>query len=525
MKKEAYKILFILTTVILVNAIFYYTSVRLDLTKSKIYSLSKGTKEILKKIEDNLFIDLYYSQQLPSQIMTNRDYAISLIRDYSLYSKGKIKFSGIKIKNDDNEKRKQAINEGITPVRFDIISKEKFEQTEGFLGIVIRYQDKKEIIPFISEISNLEYDLSSRINSMIKDKKQKIYFITDAGSFSSYRINQELRNQLSSNYDIEDASLQTLYNSTNEITACLIGPNSFLDEKSLFYLDQLLVKGIRLFIAYDRKYTSMESFFTRDNSTGIEKILQENGIKIKNTIIMDESSQAIQIGFRQGFFLVTNIVKYPFFVLTQDFNRNHPTIREVYSLTLPFVSPIEISTTTELNITPIIYSSKLSWAKKENSYISIYPFQRYEITKDDLKGPFVIAISAKGKFISSFDKDIEIPKDKEKKKDVLKLIKKGEKESLLYLITTSKFINQDNLNPENIQYFINILNYISQDEALLSIRAKKAGFIPLKEIKDTYKTLIKYLNIFLPVIILIAFGFYRWRTQKNHIKNLIQYMQ
>lgn len=521
MKKEFItKSALIIIYIVIINAIFYYTSIRLDITRSKIYSLSKGTKNILKKIDDNLFIDLYYSQQLPVQVSVNKDYAIAILKDYVFYSRGKIKFSGIKIKNDDSEKKKQAINEGITPVRFDVISKEKFEQTEGFLGIVIRYQDKKDVIPFISDISNLEYDLSSRINSMIKEKKNKIYFITDAGGLSNYRLTPELKNQLSTNYDIEDTTLENLYYSTQDITACYIGPSSILNEKELFYLDQLLVKGARVFLAYDRKYTSMDSFFTRDNSTGIEKILEKNGIKIKNTLIMDESSQAIQIGFRQGFFLVTNIVKYPFFILTQNLNKEHPTVRDVYSLTIPFASPIEISTQTHLNITPVIYSSKLSWARKENSYVSIYPFQRYEILEDDIKGPFTLAISVKGKFNSSFEKDIEIQKDKKKEK--LKCIKEGEKESLLYIITSSKFIHQDNLNSENIQYFINILNYISQDEALLLIRSKKAGFIPLKEIKDSYKIIIKYANIFLPVILLTALGIYRLRAYKLNVENNIK---
>lgn len=519
MKKEnLIRIVLLIIIAVIINGIFYYTSLRIDITRNRIYSLSKGTKEILKKIDDNLFIDLYYSEQLPAQILTNKDYAISLLKDYAFYSRGKIKFSGIKIKTQDQELKKQAINEGITPVRFDVISKEKFEQTEGFLGIVIRYHDKKEVISFLSDVSNLEYDLSSRINSIIKDKKNKLYFITDAGGLSYYRLSQEITSQLSSNYDIQDTSLESLYSSSDDITACYIGPSSILDEKSLYYLDQLLVRGVKIFIAYDRKYTSMDSFFTRDNANGIEKIFEANGIKIKNTLILDKNSQAIQIGFRQGFFLVTNIIKYPYFILIQDLNKAHPTVREVYSLTMPFASPIEYSTSTLLSITPVVKTSKYSWAKKENSYINIYPFQNYEITADDIKGPFTVALSVKGKFRSHFEKDLEIKKDN--KKETLKVVKEANKDSVVYLVSTSKFIHQDNLNSENIQYFINILNYISQDENLLSIRSKKTGFIPLKEINDTYKVLIKYLNIFLPVIIIISYGLYRWKYNQIRLKNI-----
>ena len=112
-KEIIIKILVPVLIVFIINAIFSYTSIRIDATKNKIYSLSKGTKELLKKLEDNVFVDLYYSEQLPSQISVNKDYTISILRDYEFYSRGKLKFSGIKIKSDDTQKRKQAVTEGI----------------------------------------------------------------------------------------------------------------------------------------------------------------------------------------------------------------------------------------------------------------------------------------------------------------------------------------------------------------------------------------------------------------------------
>ncbi|MEW6012536.1 MAG: GldG family protein [Elusimicrobiales bacterium] len=520
MKKNLSVYLYIIIAII-ANLIFFNLNIRLDLTRDGIYSLSKGTQNILKKIDDNLFIDLYYSKELPVQIAANKEYVNSILKDYSRYSKGKIKFSLFKVDDSPNSK-KSAIEEGITPVRFDIVSKEKFEQREGFLGLSIRYREKKEVMPFISDISNFEYEISSKINMLINEKKKNIYFITDAQAISSYRLSPEIKAKLSNNYEIKDVSLAELYKTTEEITGCFIGPSSPLDEKSLFYLDQILVRGSKIFLAYDSRYTSMDSFFTRENKTGVEKILEKNGIKIKNTLITDKNSQAIQIAFRQGPFIVTNIVKYPYFIITDNLDRNNPTTRDIYSLTLPFASPIEYSTGTEKTLTPLIKTSGYSRAKKENSYININPFQDYSPSDDDLKGPFNVALIFKGKMESYLE---SIPKELEKdKKEKVSLIKKAEKESLLYMVSTSKFLFQENLNYENAQYFINIVNYLSQDEDLITIRPKKAGFIPLKEINDNAKTAIKYFNIFLPIIMVISFGIYRWKkTQKNIRKAVSEY--
>ncbi len=508
--------------IIIVNLIFLNTNIKLDITRDKIYTLSKGTKNTLNKIEDNLFIDFYYSKELPSQVNATKEYVLAVLKDYASLS-DKIKISTIKV-DDKKETRNQAISEGITPVRFDIISKEKFEQREGFLGIVLRYQNKKETIGFISDTSSFEYDLTTRIKNIIKDKKDEIYFITDYGALSSYRLPSKISQILSTNYELKSETLKDLYFSTQSQTISLIGPSIQFEEKDLFYLDQIILRGTRLFIALDTKYTSLESFFTRDNKTGIEKILEKNGIQIKNTLITDRNAQAIQIAFRQGPFVITNIVKYPYFIITDNLSKEHPITKDIYALTLPFVSPVEYSTQT-LNITPLVKTSRYSLAKKENSYININPFQDYEFSKDDLKGPFTVSIIAEGKFKSSFD---NIPKEVEKevkeKKLKIEHIKEATKPTTLFLVTSSKFLINEDLNPENIQFFINSLAFLTYDEDIFTIRTKKAGFIPLKEIKDELKVIIKYFNIFFPIIIIITIGIYRWKKiekEREMVKNIL----
>lgn len=513
--------LLIVTVIIFVNLIFSNINLRIDLTKNKIYSLSEGTKTVLKKIKDPLYIDLYYSKELPAQINANKEYAIEILKDYVTYSGGKIRFSQVKL-DFDKESREKAIKAGITPVRFDIISREKFEQREGFLGLTVKYQDKKEIIPYIQDVSNFEYDITSRINTIIKDKKDKIYFVDAAGSMSFYTLPNEIKNKIQNNYEIQTITLKELYelNDAN-IPAFFIGPSEKLTDEELFYFDQSLLKGIRLFLALDRRYTKLDSFFSRSNDTGITKLLEKNGIKIKDTLILDRNSQTIQIGVRQGPFLITNIVKYPFFIITTDLNRENPTTRDIYSLTVPFASPIEYTTDT-LKITPLIKTSKYSWAKKEGSYISINPFSEITYTKDDLEGPFTVALIASGKFKPYFNEIPESLRDKnkdKKEKTELNIIKEARDKSMLYLISSSKFVLQDELNAENLQYFINIVNYLSQDEALLTIRMKKAGFIPLKDIKDIYKTITKYANMFIPILIVILYGIYRWKKLEIKYEN------
>jgi len=391
-------IVIIFFIIVLLNFIFYKINFRVDITENKIFSLSKGTKKILSKIKENLFIEVYYSKELPVQYLNSKNYVLSLLKDYKTYSNGKIKISNIVV--DSEEGRKKAIQNGISPVRFDIISKEKFEQQEGFLGIKIKYLDRTEVFPFIQDISNFEYDMSSKIKNLVNERKQKVFFINNANALTHYKIDPEVRERISANNDIQIASLEEVYKSSENIPAVFIGPSTELSEEELFYLEQIILKGNRLFLALDRKNINFESFFARDNYTGIDKFLKVNGINIKNTLISDRNSQPIQIAARQGPFIITNIVKYPYLVIAMDIDKNNPALREINALTLPFISPIEVSSASKVSMIPLIKTSKYSYARQENSYTNINPFSEdMDIDKME-KGPFVVSAILKGKFSS-----------------------------------------------------------------------------------------------------------------------------
>lgn len=518
--KRWVSVIYLLIIILIINLIFSYTNIRLDITRDGIYSLSAGTKNILKKIKDPLFIDIYASKELPAQVKTNCDYLKSMIKDYSSYSNKMIKYSYTEL-NSSEKSRDMALREGIMPVRFDMISKEKFEQKDGFLGFVIRYREKKRIVPFVSDVSNLEYQLSSTISNLINENKKTVYFISDSKAITNLTLPAELSEQLSMNYELKPITLEDIYRSTITSTICFLGPTLTLDEKELFYFDQLLVRGSKIFLAYDRKYTSLENFFTRDNIVGVEKTLEANNIHIKNTLIADKNSAVIQVSARQGKFIVTNIVKYPYFILTTNINRENPSTGNIYSLTIPFASPLYFSTgTTQISFTPTVKTSKHSIAKKENSYINISPFEKYVLEKDDISGPFDIAGIFYGNFTSAFSSSPFKYDKKKGQNSATDFVKTSDKRSMLYIITSSKFIMQNDLNSENSQFFINIINYLNDDSDLLSIRNKNAGFIPLKEIPDNSKVIIKYMNIFLPTIIVIAFGLYFWQKEKIKLEKL-----
>ena len=68
---------------------------------------------------------------------------------------------------------------------------------------------------------------------------------------------------------------------------------------------------------------------------------------------------------------------------------------------------------------------------------------------------------------------------------------------------------------ENINLFLNLVDWMTADESLISIRSKVITQRPLDKAEETGKTIIKWLNIaFIPVL-LAAIGIIMWRSNRN----------
>lgn len=511
-----------LLILILLNIVFHFIYLRIDISKGHLYSMSKASKKIISHLPDPVLIKVYYSKELPSQIAMHKNYLKDLLKEYLNYSKGKLKISYVEIGENEEEKR-DAIKNGIAPVRFDIISKEKYEQREGFLGLTIRFRDQKEVIPFLQDITNLEYDLTSRIKFISRKDKPVVAFITDYNAQNKQNLNEFFLEKANFRYELKEISFESILSDTatfKEINTFLfMGPEGKISQKDLFVLDQILMAGKSVCLAIDTKKTDLNSFFATNNDTGLPDFLAKNGLKILNTIVMDEQSQPIQISARQGPFIVTNVVRYPPFVISTDLDKKNPVTKDMSSIILPFSSPIEISTSpASIKSEVLAKSSKYSFAKspKGSPYMSINPFGPMHISDTDIRGPFNLAVFAYGKFAPYFDAPPENVK-------VQNFLKEAVDESRLILISSSKFMkNQYRMPLSNYDFLLNIIDYLSQDIDLISIRSKSASFKPLKEISVPLKTLTRYLNIFLPSFVVLFLGIWKWhkrKAQKNIFKS------
>ena len=73
---------------------------------------------------------------------------------------------------------------------------------------------------------------------------------------------------------------------------------------------------------------------------------------------------------------------------------------------------------------------------------------------------------------------------------------------------------------DNLTFFANMVDYLVDDAGLITIRSKDATLPALEQVSDGAKQTIKYGNLFIPPLAVIAYGILRWRLRKARKKAL-----
>jgi len=62
----------------------------------------------------------------------------------------------------------------------------------------------------------------------------------------------------------------------------------------------------------------------------------------------------------------------------------------------------------------------------------------------------------------------------------------------------------------------NAIDWLSDDTGLISLRTKGVTSRPIDELQDSTKTILKYTNFLLPILLVIGYGVFR--SQQNKMK-------
>ncbi len=477
--------IFILAVLLFVIFSFIISDIqlKLDLSKGRAYTLSRSSKKIISKLDDIVLIKFFASSNLPPQLSPVKREVYDLLKEYANSSKN---ITVEMLSPDKDERAKKDVQDfGIPELQFSQLERNKYAVSSGYFGIGITYNGKKEVIPKVTDISNLEYNITSLIYKMSRKQTNKVYSVGIASSnpfnmssdeFATFK--EVVRKQFEyKNIDIKNNKLDDLEKAavlvvvddrkTNFSKEDVSKINSYINQGGnvLFFVDGIWVE---------------DDMSTREANHGFFKLLKDYGLDLNKNLVLSTSAELVSFGSKYVQFLSP----YPFWVRAFSFSKEEPFFNNTTVLSYPWASSIDLVQKKGIKVSFLVKTSNKSWTR--TGKISLDPKAISLPSQDSLKSFIISAVAQKGR-------------------------------SSVVLIPSSRFLMNKFLTrrTSNLNFILNIIDNLASEGLLSGIRSRDVEFYPLPDISDVQKDMFRYGNIFVPTLVLIIFGGFIYVRRKK----------
>ena len=244
------------------NLILSNLPLRVDMTGEKLYTLSKGSKAVLGKLENDVTLKFYYSSssaEMPMQLKTYAQQVQNLLKEYELAGNGHVALEAYDPK-PDSDAEEWAQRYGVEPQNVN-----PFGQPVYF-GLVAVCGDREETLPRFSPRteSTLEYDVTRLVTRVGWDEQRPVIGVMTSlqgvlGQPMNPMMQMQRRQQpqgwasfmeLKKDYDVREIP-PTAESIDDDVKALVVLHAKDLSEKTLFAIDQFVIRGGRLIACVD----------------------------------------------------------------------------------------------------------------------------------------------------------------------------------------------------------------------------------------------------------------------------------
>ncbi|MBN2109189.1 MAG: GldG family protein [Deltaproteobacteria bacterium] len=519
---------------ICINALSYRHFFRVDLTATKKYTVSEATKKAVGELDDIVNIKVYLSRRLPPYMAPLVDQVKDMLEEYRICANGNLDIEYIDPADDPPVQQKLQFM-GIPQLQLNIVEKDQAAVTTVYMGLAVFYGDSKEVIPALTDVASLEYELTGKILRVLKKEVKTIGFLSGHGEPGLDRelgtVNNELREQYYTR-TVSTAGNQTI---PAEVAVLVVASPKQLTERELFAIDQYLMAGGKAVFLVDSIDIQERGMQGAPSESPVLKLLEHYGVRVAPELVLDQLSE--NASFRSGPYDV--LLPYPFWVrvVRQSTQTDNPIVSGIEAMVLPWASPLELlqEKTGSRTVSVLARSSPSSWTMK--GYFDLSPRQDFSAPENQT-AQHVLALAMSGSFSSYFDgkpvpapdKDAAIeepsaPKGAEKKAEPPAFIQKSP-ETRIIVTGNSRFIT-DNFITQfdgNRAFFLNAVDWCTADDRLMGIRARESGDSTLYVMSDNLKAAVRLLNMCAVPVLVAVFGivhaYIRRRRKRLAVKEL-----
>ncbi|RJQ68192.1 MAG: ABC transporter permease [Desulfobacteraceae bacterium] len=460
------------------------------------------------------------------------------------------------------------------------IAKSNIAAGEGIIGMLLQYKDKTREIPLLhvmrlpifgeqyqlTALDQLEDLINTNLDRLI-NINEELGYLADYGTLDIGGGNplgpqdgslDRLGNLLNKTYTVKAIDLEK-DPVPNGLKCLLIArPTEKLSDYALYQIDQALMRGtnLALFVdAFEQKQAQNQPFMANQMptyvplDTGLEKLLEHYGVRIKQAIVMDEKSyrqrrSPQQGGGEQPIYFAPIIEK-------NNITSQLEYLKNIKGLIALEISPLELNdkrvSEQKIEAYKLFSSSERSWEMRDRIILNpmfIQPPAADEMARRPL------AYLLEGSFESYFkgqpmpekpatpqentaqdqQTDAQTGPDGGRPSGDVSLIR-GEgmrreqsAPAKIFVMASSKMIGDqlmdENGQSPNTMFVMNMIDALNGREDVAVMRSKEQSFNPLDPTGPETKNIIKSLNIAGLPIAVILFGLLVWTRRHAHAKKI-----
>lgn len=398
----------------------------LDLTADKRYTLTRGTKELLRGMDDVVYVKVLLGGDFPAGFKRLQTAVTDMLEDFRSEN-GLVEydfedpFAGPV--GQVNERLETYRKEGLQPISLRLPGQSE-TTTKAVLPYALVYYKGRNLSvnlmeggPGISEeslnkaVRFLEYKLANAIQQLKKPEKAAIVFTEGHGELESFQT-ADLERALRQFYNTGRLVLDSIPQVSPQISALIIAkPRTSFSEKDKFKIDQYIMNGGKVLWLLDPLAIDLDSLNGRSDylpleyPTELSDLLFSYGIRIQPNLVLDMQCTPIElvtgmIGDQPQF----QLFEYPYHLVCTP-NVPNPIVKNLGPINLFYPASIDTTVKTRRPIKRTVLLSSSPKSRYQYSPVRMnFEFLKYPLDPDKFdKGPQPVALLLEGSFSSRYE--------------------------------------------------------------------------------------------------------------------------
>ncbi len=497
-RKTLFTLSFIVVIAVLLFAVAQGSHLRSDWSDNQTSSISSSTKQVLQGLDEPIQIKAYFTAGLPQPYGQLKQFVEDTLMNYRDAAKGNLGFEMI---NPEDNPNTQAVLQAlqIPKVQVQVIEDDRAQVRQAYLAIVIEYLDKQEIIPVVQTDAGFEYLLTRKIKKLIGKGKQTIAIATGFGAKSSQEL-QTLQQLLQDDYDFVDVDLSEDVVPNDAKALIVAGVDKKPSETFRYHLDQFRMAGAGVLVLASNVEPQLQRGFQvlPVDSYANDWLLSDLGVSVEPGLVMDQQASRITVNQQQGGFAFSSVVDFPFIPNIVNIDKSSVITQGLESVSMPFAAPLLWSEQGEGK--HVLLTSSEWTAVQEGPPFDVNPLVSMRERFQGLHmAPQALMLAQEGVMQSAFTKAV----------DGQKYIANVEQGRLL-VSGASALLDNEFIDGQNTVLILNMLDWLSHDEALIELRSKGVTQRPLAPLNKAERTFFKVVWMFALPVLLLMLAAWRW---------------